>query len=171
MSRIAIISTKKLPFPPTRRGVVMMDIELIQILPHEEKYELTIIDRCLAIEQEKINTPIYKKNEETGENDIVGYKEETVERVVEVDKKYRPGKTFTFKQLDQLSAMLKLNREQFPSETQYINEMFRQGLIIVTQKECMDGLSGEGTGMYFSKRNEWKIYRDEDLLELVKNTK
>lgn len=169
--KIAIISTNKLQFPPTSKGVVMMDVSLIQILPEEGKYELTIVDKCLEVEDITIQKPIYKEDPETKEQVIVEYETETIQQVKELARQTRPGRIFTYEQLDQLSKLLQINKNDFESETEYITEMFKQGLLAVTQKECVEGIVGKGLGMYFSKVNQWKIYRGEDLIDFIKKAK
>ena len=56
-----------------------------------------------------------------------------------------------------LGKILQLKDSDFPSLTDYINELFRQGLLITTQQECQKGISGEGKGMYFSEAQDWII--------------
>ena len=50
---IAIKSNKKLQFPPTSIGYVVMEIDLIQNKPKEGIYELRIVDRCVEDVLEK----------------------------------------------------------------------------------------------------------------------
>ncbi|MCW0524143.1 hypothetical protein OKE68_07440, partial [Riemerella anatipestifer] len=64
-------------------------------------------------------------------------------------------KVYTYEELEQLSKLLRLNLEDFESYTDYINELFRKGLLIITQKECQ-----EGKGMYFSESQDWEIVRN-----------
>ena len=162
--KIAIISNEKLQFPPANIGRVMMEIDLIQIIPEEQLYDLRIIDVCLSLQEEKFLVP----GEITEENPRPESVEKSVKKVVELGRVVRSGKKFTFEELSQLATALNIKREDFNSEPEYINELFVQGLLLITQKECKDGISGiKGKGMYFSKANTWRVYRGEDLVELL----
>ena len=143
---IAIQSTKKLQFPPASVGFVTMEIDLIQNKPKEELYELRIIDTCTDSVIEKIAVP-----------NIQGEIEEQSAEVLKVLGTNIRSKSYTYEELSQLGQILKLNVSNFPSLTDYINELFRQGLLITTQQECQKGISGEGKGMYFSEAQDWII--------------
>ena len=144
---IAIKSEKKLLFPPASVGYVTMEIDLIQNKPKEWIYELRIIDTCTDNILEKISVP----NE-----DGTGLEEKEVEVVKTLGTNVR-FKTYTYEELDMLGKILQLKDSDFPSLTDYINELFRQGLLITTQQECQKGISGEGKGMYFSEAQDWII--------------
>ena len=143
---IAIKSTKKLQFPPASIGYVTMEIDLVQNKPKEEVYELRIVDTCTDVVVEK--TPILN---------IQGEIEEEEKEVVKVLGTNVRSKIYTYQELSQLGQILKLNVSDFPSLTDYINELFRQGLLITTQQECQKGISGAGKGMYFSEVQDWII--------------
>ncbi|WP_018676104.1 hypothetical protein [Riemerella columbina] len=147
MSKIAIKSNKDLMFPPMHRGVVTMEIDLIQNKPKEELYELRIIDTCtINVEETKeVKNPISGEVEST---EIVNVKKVLGTPVTRL-------KSYTYEDLGQLSAVLNLNHEDFETQTDYINELFRQGLLITTQQECE-----AGKGMYFSETKDWEIVRD-----------
>ena len=143
---IAIKSTKKLQFPPASIGYVTMEIDLIQNKPNDEVYELRIIDTCTDVVIEKTFVP-----------NIQGEIEEQEKEVVKVLGTNIRSKSYTYQELSQLGQILNLNISNFPSLTDYINELFRQGLLITTQQECQKGISGEGKGMYFSEAQDWII--------------
>ena len=143
---IAIQSTKKLQFPPASIGYITMEIDLVQNKPKEEVYELRIVDTCTDVVVEK--TPILN---------IQGEIEEEEKEVVKVLGTNVRSKIYTYQELSQLGQILKLNVSNFPSLTDYINELFKQGLLITTQQECQKGISGEGKGMYFSEVQDWII--------------
>ena len=145
---IAIKSTKKLQFPPASIGYVTMEIDLVQNKPKEEVYELRIVDTCTDVVIEK--TPVLN---------IQGEIEEEEKEVVKVLGTNVRSKIYTYQELSQLGQILKLNVSDFPSLTDYINELFRQGLLITTQQECQKGISGEGRGMYFSEAQDWEIIK------------
>ena len=123
-----------------------MEIDLIQNKPKEEVYELRIVDTCTDVVVEK--TPILN---------IQGEIEEEEKEVVKVLGTNVRSKIYTYQELSQLGQILKLNVSNFPSLTDYINELFKQGLLITTQQECQKGISGEGKGMYFSEVQDWII--------------
>lgn len=142
---IAIQSTKKLQFPPASVGYITMEIDLIQNKPKEKLYELRIIDTCTDDVIEKVSVP----NEDgTGLEE----KELNVTKILGTNVRF---KTYTYDELSMLGKILQLNVLDFPSLTDYINELFRQGLLITTQQECQKGISGEGKGMYFSEAQDW----------------
>lgn len=161
MSKIAIVSKEKLQFPPRFQGYVEMNIDLIQNKPEQEVYELRIIDTCFDWVEETYREPIITPSETEGEPPTITYSdEEKTKRVKTIlAQNTRPPKIYTYEQLEQLSAFLELDRKKFKSDVEYINELFRQGLFIMTQKECAENLSGEGLGMYFSRANQWEIVR------------
>ena len=146
---IAIKSEKKLLFPPASVGYVTMEIDLIQNKPKEGVYELRIIDTCTDNVLEKISVP----NE-----DGTGLEEKEVEVVKTLGTNVK-FKTYTYEELAMLGKILQLKDSDFPSLTDYINELFRQGLLITTQQECQKGISGEGRGMYFSEAQDWEIIK------------
>ena len=143
---IAIKSTKKLQFPPASIGYVTMEIDLIQNKPNDEVYELRIIDTCTDVVIEKTFVP-----------NIQGEIEEQEKEVVKILGTNIRSKSYTYQELSQLGQILNLNISNFPSLTDYINELFRQELLITTQQECQKGISGEGRGMYFSEIQDWII--------------
>ena len=143
---IAIQSNKKLQFPPASVGFIKMEIDLVQNKPKEEVYELRIVDTCTDVVLEK--TPVFN---------IQGEVEEEEKEVVKVLGTNIRSKSYTYQELSQLGQILNLNISNFPSLTDYINELFRQGLLITTQQECQKGISGEGKGMYFSEAQDWII--------------
>ena len=143
---IAIQSNKKLQFPPASIGYVTMEIDLIQNKPNDEVYELRIIDTCTDVVIEKTFVP-----------NIQGEIEEQEKEVVKILGTNIRSKSYTYQELSQLGQILNLNISNFPSLTDYINELFRQGLLITTQQECQKGISGEGRGMYFSEIQDWII--------------
>ena len=143
---IAIQSNKKLQFTPASIGYVTMEIDLIQNKPNDEVYELRIIDTCTDVVIEKTFVP-----------NIQGEIEEQEKEVVKILGTNIRSKSYTYQELSQLGQILNLNISNFPSLTDYINELFRQGLLITTQQECQKGISGEGRGMYFSEIQDWII--------------
>ena len=143
---IAIQSNKKLQFPPASVGFIKMEIDLVQNKPKEEVYELRIVDTCTDVVVEK--TPILNIQGEIAEEE---------KEVVKVLGTNVRSKIYTYQELSQLGQILKLNVSDFPSLTDYINELFKQGLLITTQQECQKGISGEGKGMYFSEVQDWII--------------
>lgn len=140
---IAIKSNKELMFPPSFRGIVTMKIDLIQNKPEQEIYELRIIDTCTKDEVTQI--PIEGDEESTVPHTVTKILGNEVVRF----------KTMTYDELDQLTSMLDVNMSDKTKLRENINELFRQGLLVITQKECM-----EGQGMYFSEATDWEIARE-----------
>ena len=143
---IAIKSNKKLQFPPTSIGYVVMEIDLIQNKPKEGIYELRIVDRCVEDVLEKVH--IVNEQGESEEKDVL------IEKTIASTTRF---KTYTYDEIKELGNALNLNPNDYKSLTDYINDLFRQGLLITTQQECQKGISGEGKGMYFSEAQDWVI--------------
>lgn len=146
---IAIKSNKKLQFPPSSMGYVTMEIDLIQNKPKEKVYEIRITDTCSDNVLEKVYIP---------KPDSMDF-EEKEEEVLKILGKTTRTKTYTYDELSMLGENLQLNVLDYPSLTDYINELFRQGLLITTQQECQKGISCEGRGMYFSEAQDWEIIK------------
>ena len=141
---IAIQSTKKLQFPPASVGFVKMEIDLIQNKPSEELYELRIVDTCFDNIQEEVETL-----NELGE---------VVKSIVDTVKVYGTNirlKQYTYAQLKELETQLNVDFSDNTPTLENINELFRKGLLITTQLECKQGISGKGEGMYFSAAEDW----------------
>jgi hypothetical protein len=131
---IAIKSNKELYFP-SGKGFVTMSMDMIINRPETGTYEMRIVDTC---ERETMmdNQPITQ---------FVGF--------------MTRFKTMTYEELDALAELLNVDMT-VGSLRENINELFRQGLLIVTQKECVDGIYGEpGLGQYASQAQDWEIYR------------
>ena len=141
---IAIKSNKKLQFPPTSFGYVVMEIDLIQNKPKEGIYELRIVDRCVEDILEKVH--IVNEQGESEEKDVL------IEKTIASTTRF---KTYTYDGVKQLSDVLNLNPNDYESLTDYINDLFSEGLLLITKQECLNNLSGDGTGMYFSKPDDW----------------
>ena len=98
-------------------------------------------------------------DEETDEP-ILNEDGSTEEKQVEITKVLASttrSKTYTYEELNQLGKFLQISTTDFPSLTDYINELFRKGLLLTTQQECQKGVSVEGKGMYFSEAQDWEI--------------
>ena len=145
---ITIKSNKELFFGQAKVGYVRMAIDTITNRPSERTYELKIIDTCFKIEQEEI--PTY--NEATS-----NYEKKTAMVEVPIARKERYV-IYNYDTIEGLAKVLNLKRSDFDGEIKYINELFRQGLLLITKKECQDSLSGiVGKGMYLSEVQDWEI--------------
>lgn len=141
---IAIQSNKKLMFPPASVGFVKMEIDLIQNKPSEELYELRIVDTCFDNAQEEVES----LNEQG----------EVVKSIVDTVKVFGTNvrlKQYTYAQLKELATQLNVDFSDNTLTLENINELFRKGLLITTQLECKQGISGQGKGMYFSEVQDW----------------
>lgn len=142
---IAIQSNKKLQFPPASLGFVKMGIDLIQNKPNENAYEIRIVDSCFDTVNEEIEVL-----EETG---IV---KKTV-RVTKVLGTTTRIKKYSYDELKELGKLLNVDFSDNSKTIENINELFLKGLLLVTQLECQQGISGTGLGMYFSEAQDWEI--------------
>lgn len=166
MNKIAIVSTEKLQFPPRFHGYIEMNIDLIQNKPEQGIYELRITDTCFDWIDEVYQEPVTVPAEREGEEPKITYVEKTRRVRNILAQNTRPPKIYTYEELEQLSSFLKLDRKKFKSDVEYINELFRQGLLLTTQQECVEGISGEGLGMHFSRVDVWVIEREKPSSEV-----
>lgn len=155
---IAIQSNKKLQFPPASVGYVKMEIDLIQNKPIEEVYEIRIIDTCFDMVLEKqLKKNYVPKITEKEPITLIEPTEEDYEDV-EIVKVFGTNtrlKRYTYSELKQLSTKLNIDFSDNSLTLQNINELFRQGLLVTTQLECQQGISGNKKGMYFSEVQDW----------------
>jgi hypothetical protein len=142
---IAIQSKVKLQFPPASVGFVKMEIDLIQNKPSEEVYEIRIIDTCFEL---------VKEEQEVLENGEFVKKQLEVEKTLGTNTRF---KKYAYSELKELGKMLNIDFSDNSKTIENINELFSKGLLLITQSECQQGISGEGKGMYFSNAQDWKI--------------
>lgn len=146
---IAVKSNKDLNFFPIYTGKVTMRIDMIINRPEAEAYEMRIIDTCTKIVQKEV--PIMDENgQPTAETELKDF--------VEVQgKPITRFKLMTYDELDVLAEALDIDMT-VGNLRENINELFRRGLLFITQKECVDGINGEpGSGMYFTEAQDWEI--------------
>nr|DAM87551.1 MAG TPA: hypothetical protein [Bacteriophage sp.] len=145
---IAIRSNKELFFGEAKAGFIRMEIEEIINRPSTQTYTLRIVDTCFKEIEEEVEvwneTEGVMKTEKIKDERIQGHKTRYV--------------TYSYNQVKILAEVLKLNKSKFQSEVEYINELFKLGLLIVTQKECKESLAGyENKGMYLSEATDWEL--------------
>lgn len=147
---IAIQSKKELFFGQAKIGFIKMEFETITNRPTSKTYEVGIKDTCFRKETETIEIP----------NESGGTSQKKIENYIELGSVYR-YKTFTYEEFEQMTQLIKLSKKTNLSEVEKINEMFRIGLLLTTQKECQEGASGmAGKGMYLSEAGDWEIVKD-----------
>jgi len=140
---IAIESKKDLLFPPSYRGKITMKIDMVINRPDTESYEMRITDTCTKTVQKTV--PVLNANgAPTGQ-------QETRNVLEPVGKPVVRFKTMTYAELDALANGLDITIAA-GNMTENFNNLFRKGLLVVTQQECQ-----KGEGMYFSEAADWKI--------------
>lgn len=142
---IAIQSNKKLQFPPVSVGYVKMEIDLIQNKASEQVYEIRIIDTCF---DKVIET------KEVIENGQLVQKQEEVTSILGTNTRL---KKYQYTELKELGKLLNIDFSDNSKTIENINQLFREGLLLITQLECQQGISGTGKGMYFSQAQDWEI--------------
>lgn len=142
---IAIQSNKKLQFPPASVGYVKMEIDLIQNKASEQVYEIRIIDTCF---DKVIET------KEVIENGQLVQKQEEVTSILGTNTRL---KKYQYTELKELGKLLNIDFSDNSKTIENINQLFRQGLLLITQSECQQGISGAGKGMYFSQAQDWEM--------------
>ena len=141
---IAIKTKKQIQFPPSYKGFIKMEMDLIQNIPGEEQYNLRIIDTCYVPQEQDV--PVFKDNEWTTEKKLVN---------VQVGQAFTRFKTLSYDDLDGLAQVLNVDMSDKTKLRENINEVFRQGLLFITQQECQSG-----EGQYFTKAADWEIIRE-----------
>jgi hypothetical protein len=126
---IAIQTIKKIKFPPFSTGFIRVELEIIQNKPKEEVFEFKLKDTCYNV--------VDNKEEELAVN-------------------YR-YKTFTYGELKSLATISGIVFSDPASVLDSINEIFKKGLLMATIAECEGNLTGNKTGIYFTKKEDWKI--------------
>ena len=148
---IAIQTNKDFIFN-TSRGKIKMEIDLIQNKPLEGIYEMRIIDSVSKMVTENVQIGYSEQNQPI-------YEEKTFEKVL--DKKAPRFKTLTYAELDTLAENLNVDMTTGNLRENY-NELYRQGLLLFTQNECINGITGEaGFGMYFTQAQDWEVVPTE----------
>lgn len=145
---IAIRSNKELFFGEAKAGFIRMEIEEIINRPATQTYTLRIVDTCFKEIEEEVEvwneTEGVMKTERIKDERIQGQKTRYV--------------SYSYNHVKGLTDALKLDKSKFPSEVEYINELFKLGLLIITQKECKESLAGyENKGMYLSEATDWEL--------------
>lgn len=157
---IAIQSNKKLQFPPASFGYVKMEIDLIQNKPKEAVYELRIIDTCFDKVTETRLKSTYVKQFTTEEPITVipplqsDFEEFEKTKILATSTRF---KKYSYSELKELAILLNVDFSDNLLTLENINNLFKQGLLLTTQSECQQGISGEGKGMYFSEISDWQI--------------
>lgn len=135
---IAIQSNVKLQFPPASVGFVRIEIDLIQNKPKEEFYELRILDTCFDFVEEDVNGVLTE-----------------VKKILGTAQRF---KKYTYADLIALSTALNVDFSDNTKRVESINQIFKNGILAVTQQECLAGISGvSNKGMYFSEAQNWEI--------------
>lgn len=143
------IQTKKDVIFKTSKGKVRMEIDLIQNKPNEKVYELRIIDSVYKNVTENIQKGM-DKNDQPILEERTSFKQ--------VDKNEARFKTFKYEEFDALVSAMGVDTSV---SVDAINDVFRQGLLFITQQECQAGITGEpGFGMYFTEAQDWEIVQE-----------
>ena len=148
---ISVKTNKEFFFGGAKIGFIKMTIDSITNLPKERKYNLVITDSCYKEVSER--QPFAQEDGSVEMRDVI------IQR--EIGSIVREDLSFGYEQLNALAQVLKIDKSQFESETDYINELFRQGLYVVTIQECKQGLLGvKGKGRYHTEAAYWSIVRE-----------
>ena len=157
---IAIQSNKKLQFPPASVGYVKMEIDLIQNNIREQTYTVRIVDTCFEkIIENRLKSTYVEQYTTTEPITLIEPTEEDYEdveiiKVLETVTRFTP---YSYAKLKQLATFLNVDFSNNNMTVENINELFRQGLLVTTQMECQQGISGPGKGMYFGEINDWEL--------------
>lgn len=160
--RIGIYSTVELPFPPAKQGIIVTLIEEVINKPRTEEYILRLVDYC--VKEKEIQVESVEPNAENPMGEPIVITETKV--FLDILDKTQRFNSFSYQELNFLAKNLNINRSDFEDETEFINKMFQIGLLVVTQQECLNNLSGSGTGIYFSKANQWNILTEDKFSNL-----
>lgn len=150
--KIAIRTKKEMFYPPYNKGIIYMEVDLIQNKPLEEIYELRIKDYCIGnVEEDKITYT----NNETGEI-IQKTSKVTVQKQIGVVNNRQNIQSY-----EKVKYLVQTLQKQNPAIKEMdlddaIMEAFRQGLYNTTAQELSDGINWYGT----TDISEWEIVRE-----------
>lgn len=63
---------------------------------------------------------------------------------------------YTDEEMNMLSALVNLPAPDASELAEFVEEVFRQGLLLKTQQECL-----QGKGIYFSEAEDWEIVNED----------
>lgn len=155
---IAIQTNKDMIFNSSK-GKIRMEIDLISNRPSEKVYEMRIIDSVNKDFEEEQQIPII--------DDLGNITFETKIVIINktLEEKAPRFKIMTYDELRQLVEVLNVDVSQGDIMDNF-HFLFRKGLLIVTQQECLAGISGEpNKGMYFTEAQDWEIYGEKSKIE------
>lgn len=155
---IKLKSNKELMFPPYLRGFVTMDMDIIQNKPNEKVYEMRIVDSCSQKVMKDFEEPVLNEDgKPTFEEDGTPITT-TIQREVEVQvgTPVTRFKYMSYDELGQLAVALNVDMSDPANLVENIQELFRQGFLIITNKEA-----AEGVGMYYSEPGDFSIVRPQ----------
>lgn len=168
MSKIQIKSKKLLNFPPAYRDCeIIIEIDLIQNFPSESCYILRILDKAFKEFEETITENIIDEEALSNIPEEDRLKEDFVMPMKKITKqvliKKQVGETvvrntnrkYSYEEINKIISNLGFNEELSNLSAEKINELFRQGLLLITQEECL-----KQEGIYFSEASDWEIVRD-----------
>lgn len=161
MKRIALKSKRPLFFPPAFKDVeIEMDIELIQNNPKTESYTLKIVDRAYKEVEETYFDYVEKEStEELAEGAVPEFekveKTRTVRKQVGKDIVRGLDKEYPYEMLNQLAQALNISFDDESVTTKNINDLFRQGFLVITNQECQSG-----EGLYGSEVGDWEFINE-----------
>lgn len=132
-----------------------MQIDLIQNNTFNS-YTMRIIDSCVKEVTEDVQVPVLE------DNGAVTMETQSRTYLKVLEKKEPRFKTITYTELDALAEILDVDITQ-GNLRENIDELFRRGLLVITQKECANGISGEpGRGLYFTEAQDWEIVKEDN---------
>lgn len=148
---IKIQSTRELTFDPVSRVEGIIEVEIINYTRNviQGTYNLTLQDSVLI--PTKMMEPFHipaKYNEDGTIKEAERWEEREVE-YMERESRQR-NKVFKDSELNQMIAGLQVEE---PITIENIDDVFRDGLLFITQMEC-----DQGKGIYFSKSEDWEPY-------------
>ena len=139
---IAIKTKTHLPFQPSFEGFIKMNVVNIINYPGSEMYQMNIEDYCYIDDERK------------------GWDSEGNEIMIPYEKilyKYpvRPV-PLSSEKIDMLTSAINVDLSDKTKLRENLDEVFRQGLLLLTQMECNDPVE---KGRYFTKAEDWEIVR------------
>lgn len=155
---IAIKSNKPLTFNPVSRemGVITVSIDSYMRNTKDDTFTLYITDLV-----EYVAPVTVKVREVVGldENNQEVY--EMVEKTIFADRRKQMSRTKTYKveELITLGRSLGISDIEVRTLVEKTDELFRKGLLAITQMECV-----EGRGIYMSEAGDWFIHNPIELI-------
>lgn len=133
------------------KGRIKMEIDLFQINFKEDSYTIRIIE---SVSKEVTEPRLIPNPDEEGK-----FIEEDYTYIKTLSSNPSRLRPMSSEQIDTISNNIDIVFEPNSLRSD-IQEILRQVLLLVTQQECINGISEPGRGLWFTEDSDWEIVRE-----------